>query len=148
MKTNSNNWYEHEPTDVVNSNENKITILWNVPIQTDREIRANRPDIVIKNHKNKTCQLIDVSVPSDYNIAKKECEKLSKYCDLKIECQRMWNMKCKVIPIVIGATGVVSKEFCKYTSNISEKLRPDQIQKTAILGTAYILRKLLTNDAI
>jgi hypothetical protein len=34
----------------------------------DREILANRPDIIIKNKKDKTCLLIDVAIPSDKNI--------------------------------------------------------------------------------
>ena len=57
----------------------KVTILWDFPIRTDRAIQANRSDIVIKHKQNKTCQLIDMSVPSDSNISAKEFEKLSKY---------------------------------------------------------------------
>ena len=40
-------------------------MLWDMPIYTDRKITANRPDIVIKDHKTKTCKLIDMAVPSD-----------------------------------------------------------------------------------
>ena len=36
--------------------------------RTERTIQANRPDIVIKNHNDKTCFLIDMSVPNDTNI--------------------------------------------------------------------------------
>ena len=39
-------WYEHEPQTV--TERDNITILWDMPIQTDREIKANRPDIVTK----------------------------------------------------------------------------------------------------
>ena len=45
--------------------ENDITVLWNMPIQTDREIKANRSDIVIRNKKEKRCLLIDMSIPGD-----------------------------------------------------------------------------------
>ena len=39
--------------------------------------------------------------------------------DLTIEIQRMWNVKAKVVPvIIIGATGTISKSFRKYRSNI------------------------------
>jgi hypothetical protein len=41
----------------------------------------------------------------------KEAEKILKYKDLTIEIQRMWNVKTKVIPIIIGATGTISKSF-------------------------------------
>jgi hypothetical protein len=44
-------------------------------IQTDIEVLANRPDIIVKNKKDKTCLLIDVTIPSDKNVTQKEAEK-------------------------------------------------------------------------
>jgi len=55
----------------------------------------------------------------------------------------MWNVKTKVIPAIIGATGTVSKSFRKYVSNIPGKHDVKELQKTAILGTAHILQKIL-----
>jgi len=56
----------------------------------------------------------------------------------------MWNVKTKVIPvIIIGATGTISKSFRKDVSNIPGKHEVKELQKTAILGTAHILRKVL-----
>jgi hypothetical protein len=49
--------------------------LWNQGIQTDREVLANRPDIIIKNKKDKTCLLIDVAKPSDKNAIQKELKR-------------------------------------------------------------------------
>ena len=74
---------------------------------------------------------------------KKEVEKILKYKDLTIEIQRMWNVKTKVIPVIIGATGTVSNSFRKFESNITGKHEVKELQKTAILGTAHILRKVL-----
>ena len=54
----------------------------------------------------------------------------------------MWNVKTKVIPLIIGATGTISKTFRKYVSNIPGN-HEVELQKTAILGTAHILRKVL-----
>jgi len=48
-----------------------------------------------------------------------------------------------VIPIIIGATGTISKSFRKYVSNISSKHEVKELQKTAVLGTAHILLKVL-----
>ena len=58
--------------------------------------------------------LIDVAIPGDRNVIKKEAEKILKYKDLTIEIQRMWNVKTSVIPVIIGATGTISKSFRKY----------------------------------
>jgi hypothetical protein len=72
-------------------------------------------------------------------VIKKEAEKIQKYIDLTIEIQCMWNVKPKVIPVIIGATGTISKSFRKYVSNIPGNHKVKELQKTAILGTAQIL---------
>jgi hypothetical protein len=48
---------------------------------------VNRPDIIIKNKKDKICLLIDVAIPSDKNVIQKEAEKKLKYTNLSIEIQ-------------------------------------------------------------
>jgi len=86
---------------------------------------------------------IDVAVSGDRNVIKNEAEKIPKHKDLTIEIQRVWNVKTKVIPVMIGATGTISKSFRKYMSDIPGKHEIKELQKTAILGTAHILRKVL-----
>ena len=90
-------------------------------VQTNRHIFANRPDNIIKDKVNSTCKLIDMTVPCDKKVSSKEIEKKSKYKDLEIEIQRMWNMKTEVIPIVIGALDTIKKEW-KITPETSQKL--------------------------
>jgi hypothetical protein len=70
-------------------------------------------------------------------------EKILKYKDFAIEIQRMWNVKTKVIPVIIGTTGTITKSFRKCVSNMPRKHEVKELQKTAILGTAHILRKVL-----
>jgi len=53
--------------------------------------------------------LMDVTISGDRNVIKKEAEKILKYKYLTIEIQRMWNVKTKAIPVIIGATGTISK---------------------------------------
>ncbi len=72
-------------------------------IQTDREIKANRPDIIIKNKTTKECILIDMAIPSERNTSVSVTEKLSKYKDLEIEIKRMWGIKTTTVSVVIGA---------------------------------------------
>jgi len=87
--------------------------------------------------------LIDVSISGDRNVIKKEAEKILKYKDLTIEIQRMWNVRTTTIPVIIGATGAVSKSFRKYVSNIPGNHEVKELQKTPILCTSHILRKVL-----
>jgi len=56
----------------------------------------------------------------------------------------MRNVETKVIPVITGATGTISKSCRKYVSNISGNHEVKKLQKTDILGTAHILRKVLT----
>jgi len=56
----------------------------------------------------------------------------------------MWNVKTRVMPLVIGATGTISKSFRKHMSNIPGHHDVKELQKTAVLGTAHLLRKVLT----
>jgi ribosomal protein L17 len=77
-------------------------------------------------------------------LIKKEAEKILKYKDVTTELQRMWNVKARVIPVITGATGTISKSFRKYVSNIPGNHDVRELQKTDILGTAHILREVLT----
>jgi len=88
--------------------------------------------------------IIDVAIPGDRNVIKKEAEKSLKYKDLTIEIQRMWNVKTRVIPVIIGAPGTIPKSFRKYVSDIPGNHDVKKLQKTAIVGTAHILRKVIT----
>jgi hypothetical protein len=91
---------------------------------------ANRPDIiVVKNKKEKNCLFIDVAIPSDENVVQKEAEKKLKYKNLSIEIQKMWNMKCFVMPVLTGATGIVSKSLQKYLETIPGQHSIDSLQK-------------------
>jgi 3-deoxy-D-manno-octulosonic acid (KDO) 8-phosphate synthase len=67
--------------------------------------------------KDKICLLIDVAIPSDRNVIQKESEKKLKYKNLSIEIKRMWNMKCFIIPVIIGATGIVNQRTKKKSGN-------------------------------
>ena len=137
-------WYEHVPKSVVTNQGGKVTVLWNQQVQTDRVIPNNKPDIIIRDNEKRTCMLIDVAISGNRNVVKKEAVKILKYKDLTIEIQRMWNVKARVIPVTIGATETISKSFRKYVSNIPGNHDVKELQKTAILGTAHILRKVLT----
>jgi len=101
------------------------------------------PNLITHDNEKGTCMLIDVAISRDRNVIKKEAVKILKYKDLTIEIQRTWHVKMKVMPVIIGAIGTISKSFRKYTINISGKHEVKELQKTAILGTAHILRKVL-----
>jgi hypothetical protein len=139
----------------------KVTILLNQQVQTNRTIPNNKPDIIIQDNEKRKSTLIDVAIPGDRNVIKKEAEKALKYKDLIIEIQRMWNVKTKVMPVIIGATGTISKSFRKYLSSIPGTTENSYIghsrytsestnveaEKSLILKTALYLYAPLTVSA-
>jgi hypothetical protein len=62
-------------------------------------------------------------------VIKKEVEKISEYKDLN-RIQRIWNAKAKVIPIIAGATGTISKSLRQYLSNIPGKHETKELKNS------------------
>ena len=109
-----------------------------------RELSAKKTDIVIKDHANRCacCKLIDVSVPSDRNTSTKVIEKLSKYKDLDIESTRMWGMRTEIVPVIVGALGLIREGMDQNLGKISGASNINELQKIIILGTVHIPRFL------
>jgi hypothetical protein len=77
----------------------------------------------------------------------KEAEKRLKYKSLCIVIQLMWNLKGTIIPVIIGATGIVTGSLRKNLEAVPGKHSIDSLQKTAVLGTSHIIRKVLQCEA-
>ena len=61
--------------------------------------------------KERSCKMIDFTVPGDSRIEEKEKDKIEKYQDLGRELQKIWNVKVKIIPLVVGSLGAIPKQF-------------------------------------
>ena len=59
----------------------------------------------------------------------------------------MWNLKCMIIPVIMGVTGIVTRSLRKYLETVPGKHSIDSLQKTAIIGTSHIIRKVLQCEA-
>ena len=127
--------------------EGDVTVLWNRAVHTDREVTTSRPDIIIKNKKEETRTLIDIAIPANRNVVQMGAKKKLNYKTLSIEIQRMWNLKCTIVPVIIGATGIVTRSLKKNLETVPGKHSIDSLQKTAVLGTAHTIRKVLQCEA-
>jgi hypothetical protein len=76
----------------------------------------------------------------------KESRKEIKYNSLYVEIQRVWNVKCMIIPVVTGATGIVTTGLEKNSETIPGKGSVGSLQKTAILGTSRVIRKVMQSE--
>ena len=135
-------WYEHTPEGTVENGS--VKILWDFMIQCDHYIEHRKPDIVVIDKIEKKCLIIDIAIPGDNRIMKKEEEKLEKYEELRQEIIRLWKMKkVIVVPIVIGALGVVTSKINDWLQKLDISVRVEHLQKTALLGSSHILQKHL-----
>ena len=140
----TNKWYNYEPPRVL-ENE-KIKLLWDFSIQTDKTVNANKPDIIIINKQQQETTIIDIAVPNDNNIMKKRSEKIDKYTNLAIEIKELWNMKnVQIVPIIIGVNGIIHEHFTKDLNRLhTNDINVSEIQKIVLLGTAYIIHRFFT----
>ena len=119
-------------------------MLWDFNVQTDHEIEHRRPDIILVDKKNHTATIIDIAVPGDSRVAAKEQDKITVYQDLKREIKKLWKLKSvSVVPIVVGALGSVSVNLRGHLDALGCHLSVSSIQKTALIGSSHILRKIL-----
>ena len=120
-------WYGHETESIVEN------------IQCDHMIEARRSHIVVVDKIKKEDMIIDVGIPGDTRVYDKEQEKIEKYSLLKDEIARLQQMqKVVLIPIAVGA------KVEKYIESLVIEIRIEHMQKSALLGTARIIRKALS----
>ena len=117
--------------------------MWDFSIQTGHVIEARRPDLVAVDKKDRSCKIIDFAVPGDGRTEEKEKDKTEKYQNLRRELQKIWNVKMKIIPLVIGSLGAIPKEFGNRLKQIGITAGTAQAPRTVLLGTSRILRKVL-----
>ena len=127
---NTEKLYEHAPEGAVENEE--VNVLWDINVQCDKAIEARRPDIILIDKKEQKGIIIDIAVPADLRVGKKERKKVEKHQCLK----RDW----KIVE-------TKNDRSCACSDGWIAKLRITNkvgvMQKTALLGTARILRKVL-----
>jgi hypothetical protein len=62
--------------DDARNHERKVSISWNQKVRTAWIIHNNKLDIMIRDNNQEACMLLDVAVPRDRNVIKKEAEKI------------------------------------------------------------------------
>ena len=138
-------WYEEVPDPVRTSADGRFEIRWDQKIPTPEAIEHSRPDVVVIDRVGKRWTLVDFAVPFDANVAKKEEEKVKVYEKLATLIGREHKVKVEIIPIVVGALGVVTKDLAGYLDTLGVGDVIGGLQTAALIGTAAILMKVLSN---
>ena len=95
-------WYDHVPESALENDDYKLK--WDLDsVRTDHEIGARKPGLVIIAKRDKSCQIIDVAIPEDSRVREKEDKKVEKYQDLARDVRKIWGVRTKIIPVVVGA---------------------------------------------
>ena len=93
--------------------------------------------------KERSCKITDFAVPGNSRIEEKDNDKIEKYQGFGRELQKIWNLKVKIIPLAVGSLGAIPKQFGNRLKQIGITAGTAQVQKTVLLGTTRILRKVL-----
>jgi hypothetical protein len=136
--------WQHEPMGFMDNGGVVLTYDRIIPTSRHIENGAVKPDIVLIDKTQKKALIIDVSVPSDFGLGRAEREKIIKYQDLKNDIKDTYELEeCEVIPVIIGATGVVKKNLSKYLTSIPGGASVAEIQQEAVWETVAILKRAL-----
>ena len=111
-------------------------------------VEARGPDIIFVDKQAMEAKIIDIAIPGDARVKDEELEKIEKYHLLREEIRKLWKLKkMTVLPVVIGALGAVSDMLKKHMEKLGTTSRLEVIQETALLGTAGLLRNVLSRKA-
>ena len=136
-------WCKHQ-SEAVTETDN-VAILWDYRIQTEIKIKAIKSDITVKGKREKNCELIDFKIAADKNVSVAEFEKSFKYKDLKIEEEKIWNMKTVTIPVLIGALGLIKKGTEEHLEQIWGSPNLAEMTKNSTYRHCSYLTKNLIN---
>jgi len=114
--------------------------MWYVPVITDRTILVNRPGVVQHDKTQMTCLLIDAATPDDSDGNTKETGKISKYEDQETEFSRMWEVRTKIVPVIIGVLGTNKQELDQNLQLLPAHLSATELQKITLMSTAHSIR--------
>ena len=129
--------YPYKPEFILENETHKIH--WDSEIQTDHRIPARRLDLVIIDRKKRNCWIVDFAVFTEWKI--KENEKSDNYLYLTRELKILWNMNVTVIPIVIGALGMIFESLVRGLKELAIRGQAETIQTAVLLKSVRILRK-------
>lgn len=97
----------------------KCKMFWEFTIQAKTEVEHGRPDtVIIDKEKKRECKIIDIAELDDHSIKASGLEKVTKYKDLRLQLERLWNAKATVISVIIGALEKINEKLEKLNKSL------------------------------
>ena len=111
---------------------------------------ATKNDLIVWRKKIKECVVIDICVPLDQNVKTNEKVKKDRYIALTVSLKRLYpEYSYSVIPVVLGATGLITKSLIKNLCNIgfvektARKMIP-KLQHKTLVGSMRIVKSAMS----
>ena len=121
-----------------------MTIWWDQKVKIPGTLKHDKPDIVLWRKNEKKCYIIDIVVGLDANVNKNIQLKHDNYFQLCTELKRIYrDYSFEVIPISLGATGLITKPLLKNLKKIgieNETKIAKRLQQKALIGTMKIVK--------
>jgi hypothetical protein len=93
--------------------------------------------------KEKNCLLINIAISDDSDFNTKETEKLSIQEDLENDVSRMWEVRTKIMPVIIRALGIIKKGLDQKLQLLPGQSSAIELQIITLMSTANIIHKVL-----
>jgi hypothetical protein len=97
----------------------------------------------LHDKKEKTCLLIHITIPDYSNVNTKETEKLISFKDHEIKVIRVWKMRTKIVPVIIGALGTIRKGLDQDHQLLPSQLSTTELQTITLMSTVHIIHTVL-----
>ncbi len=131
--------------------DENIELWWDTKIATKPSLPHNKPDLLLWRLNDKKAFVIDVVVGLDVNVEKNYKIKQDNYLPLCIEMKKLYpEFSFEVIPIAIGATGLVMKKLTNDLERIGiERTELTKViilsQKAALFGSVKIVKSAMSH---
>ena len=122
-------------------------LLWDFNIQTDCQILARRPNLIIINKKRELEKLRNL-------LSQLTTEENRKNVKRRISTTTLlWNMKMKFLPIIIGVIGTVTEGLLKELEDFELRVQVEnyntmEIGQNTVKGPGYLRRLAVTQGSV
>ena len=129
---------------------NTLEIWWDTPVNSQPKATHNKPDMIVWRKSKKECVVIDICIPLDQNVKANEKVKEDRYVALTVALKRLYpEYHYSVVPVVLGATGLVTKSLMTnllnigFTKRTANRIIP-KLQLKALVGSMRIVKSALS----
>ena len=131
-------------------NTNTMEIWWDTHVSTQPKTTHNKPDLIVWRKSENKCVVIDICVPLDQNVKTNEKTKEDRYVPLTVNLKRLYpEYSYSVVPVVLGATGLVTKSLVRNLCNIgfaektAKRIIP-KLQHKTLVGSMRVVKSALS----